>query len=154
MAVIIQLRRGSAANWTTNNPVLAAGEIGTEVDTGKFKLGDGITDWNSLEYSSGDDGATGEVGPQGVPGEPGPAGPQGEQGPAGEGSASTVGTNTGLTGTVTLDFREDSTQIIEQGDGDIAYELTPMSPLSYAGWDPEIWHFGTDSEYPKLKWEV
>jgi len=35
---VLQLRRDTAANWTTNNPTLAAGEIGIETDTLKFKL--------------------------------------------------------------------------------------------------------------------
>lgn len=50
----IQLRRGTAAagatQWTTQ--VLYAGEIGYETDTGKFKIGDGTTAWNSLSYAS------------------------------------------------------------------------------------------------------
>ena len=44
----IQLRRDSAADWTSANPVLAAGEPGIEEDTGLLKLGDGATAWNSL----------------------------------------------------------------------------------------------------------
>lgn len=49
-------RRDTAANWTSVNPILASGEFGVETDnTGalprKFKLGDGITAWNSLPYS-------------------------------------------------------------------------------------------------------
>lgn len=41
-------RRDTAANWTSANPILAAGEIGFEIDTRKFKIGDGTTAWNSL----------------------------------------------------------------------------------------------------------
>jgi len=53
MAVQIQMRRDTAANWTSNNPTLAAGEWGLETDTGKFKIGDGSTAWNvPLAYSS------------------------------------------------------------------------------------------------------
>lgn len=48
--VTIQLRRDTAANWTSNNPTLAAGEIGIETDTNKGKIGDGSTAWNSLAY--------------------------------------------------------------------------------------------------------
>ena len=44
----MQQRRDTAANWTSNNPTLSAGEIGFETDTGKFKIGDGSTAWNSL----------------------------------------------------------------------------------------------------------
>jgi hypothetical protein len=49
----IQLRRDTAANWTTANPVLAPGEAGVELDTGKFKLGDGSTAWTPLAYAGG-----------------------------------------------------------------------------------------------------
>jgi len=52
MAVQIQLRRDTAANWTTNNPTLAAGEFAIETDTDKYKIGDGSTAWTSLSYSS------------------------------------------------------------------------------------------------------
>jgi hypothetical protein len=50
MAKRIQLRRDPAATWTGNNPVLADGEFGYEKDTKKFKIGDGVTEWNDLEY--------------------------------------------------------------------------------------------------------
>lgn len=46
----LQNRRGLSAEWQTGNPVLAPGEIGLELDTGKFKLGNGITAWNDLQY--------------------------------------------------------------------------------------------------------
>jgi len=52
MAVQIQLRRDTAANWTTNDPTLAAGEFAIETDTDKYKIGDGSTAWTSLDYSS------------------------------------------------------------------------------------------------------
>lgn len=47
---LIQVRRDTAANWTSANPTLAAGEIGLETDTGKFKIGDGSTAWNTANY--------------------------------------------------------------------------------------------------------
>ena len=52
MAVItqIQIRRGTAASWTSTNPTLAAGELGLETDTGYIKAGNGTTAWNSLTY--------------------------------------------------------------------------------------------------------
>lgn len=50
MAVRIQFRRGTASEWTSANPTLAAGELGYETDTTKFKLGDGSTAWTSLGY--------------------------------------------------------------------------------------------------------
>ena len=39
----IQLRRDTAANWSTNNPTPSAGEPCFETDTGKLKIGDGTT---------------------------------------------------------------------------------------------------------------
>jgi len=50
MSYQIQLRRDTAANWTTTNPILAQGEIGLELDTNKFKIGNGVTAWTSLAY--------------------------------------------------------------------------------------------------------
>jgi hypothetical protein len=55
MAVQIQIRRGTAANWTSANPTLAEGELGYETDTGKLKAGDGSTAWTSLSYIAGTD---------------------------------------------------------------------------------------------------
>lgn len=53
MAIQIQLRRDTAANWTANDPTLANGEIGLETDTSKMKIGDGSTAWTSLAYFTG-----------------------------------------------------------------------------------------------------
>lgn len=50
MASKIQLRRDTAANWTSSAAVLASGELGLETDTGKLKCGDGTTAWGSLAY--------------------------------------------------------------------------------------------------------
>jgi hypothetical protein len=52
MSVIIQHKRGTASQWTTLNPTLAAGEVGWESDTNKFKIGTGSTAWNSLLYAT------------------------------------------------------------------------------------------------------
>jgi hypothetical protein len=46
----IQHRRGSAAEWTVNNPILFAGELGYETDTTRIKFGDGVTQWVNLAY--------------------------------------------------------------------------------------------------------
>lgn len=46
----IQNRRATAAQWTAANPVLAAGEIGFELDTNAIKIGDGLTRWKTLSY--------------------------------------------------------------------------------------------------------
>lgn len=51
MAVQIQLRNDTAANWTSADPVLAQGEFGIENDTGKVKLGDGVSTWSELDYA-------------------------------------------------------------------------------------------------------
>jgi hypothetical protein len=59
MATRVQFRRGLAANWTSANPTLAQGEMGIELDTDLFKIGDGLTAWNSLNYG-------GLQGPQGT----------------------------------------------------------------------------------------
>ena len=53
MTTRIKLRRDTAANWTANDPILAAGEPGLETDTGKTKYGDGTTAWTGLGYATG-----------------------------------------------------------------------------------------------------
>ena len=52
---IIKFRRGTAAEWSASEPqpggeVLKLGEPGWEKDTGKLKIGDGVTGWNNLLY--------------------------------------------------------------------------------------------------------
>lgn len=51
MAVNIKLRRGTAAQWSAANPVLFNGELVVETDTRYFKIGDGVTAYNSLPYA-------------------------------------------------------------------------------------------------------
>lgn len=53
MADIIQLRGGTAATATSENPILHEREIGIETDTLKMKIGNGVTAWNSLPYVGG-----------------------------------------------------------------------------------------------------
>lgn len=53
MAVQLQLRNDTAANWTAENPTLAEGEIGIETDTNKIKIGTGLAAWTALPYSGG-----------------------------------------------------------------------------------------------------
>jgi len=48
MAIRIQLRRDTAANWVSSNPVLRAGEVGIETDTLKFKIGNGSSTWTQI----------------------------------------------------------------------------------------------------------
>jgi hypothetical protein len=54
---VIQLRRDTSANWTSANPVLAAGEAGFDTTENKIKIGDGTSSWNSLDYASGGSGS-------------------------------------------------------------------------------------------------
>jgi len=96
MSIQLQLRRGTAAQWTAANTLLAQGELALETDTSKFKIGDGVTTWNSLPYASGPAGATGATGAAGTNGTNGATGatgatgvtgvpgPQGPAGPAGD----------------------------------------------------------------------
>jgi hypothetical protein len=46
----LKLKRGAAATWERLNPVLAAGEPGFEIDTGKLKIGNGTARWSELTY--------------------------------------------------------------------------------------------------------
>ena len=67
MAINIQLRRGTAAEWTSVNPVLALAELCIETDTDLFKIGNGVDAWNDLPYGGlrgyvGSSGYTGSVG--------------------------------------------------------------------------------------------
>jgi len=75
----LRLRRGTASQWASANPVLGDGEPGIAVDTGVLKVGNGTLDWAALpeKGAKGDPGATGPAGPTG------PQGPQGNTGPAG-----------------------------------------------------------------------
>jgi hypothetical protein len=70
--IILQLRHSTALQWATVNPVLALAEMGMETDTNQFKIGDGVTSWNSIPYG-GLKGWTGNTGATGVTGNTGPA---------------------------------------------------------------------------------
>jgi hypothetical protein len=59
--VRIQVRRGLASEWTTANPVLAAGEMGVETNTNLFKFGNGSSTWTALSYANNSDVAIGEI---------------------------------------------------------------------------------------------
>lgn len=117
MATRIQLRRGTAAEWTTANPILAHGEPGLETDTNKIKYGDGLSSWSALPYSTSGSGG---------------GGGGGVAVPAalnlvfdGDGSALV----TGMTGDVVVPFNctiTDYTIIADQA-GDIAFDLMASS---------------------------
>src|ERR1043165_1299650 len=108
----VMLRGGSKARWERMNPVLGMREPGLELDTKRFKVGDGRTAWADLEYwdkpdeitdavaayfaqnpvPSGPQGEIGPVGPKGETGSTGPQGAKGERGEAGDqGSKGDVG---------------------------------------------------------------
>ncbi len=64
----IQVRRGTASQWTSTNPTLAAGEFGFETDTNKIKCGTGATAWTSLPYLNNDGDITGVTASTGLSG--------------------------------------------------------------------------------------
>lgn len=94
----IQLRRGNANEWTAANPLLAEGEIAVELDTGKFKIGDGVTYWTSLNYSSG---------------LPGPQGPAGASGASGTSPTISVGTVSVSTVTTVVNVGDSTNAIFD-----------------------------------------
>lgn len=54
LKTIFQFKRGQSEAWERNNPILAAGEPGFELDTNLLKIGDGVTAYNDLEYFNGE----------------------------------------------------------------------------------------------------
>ena len=52
--VQITLREDSSNVWEKLNPILKKAEFGYESNTGKLKIGDGVTAWNSLSYLIGE----------------------------------------------------------------------------------------------------
>lgn len=46
----IQMRRDTATNWETKNPILTAGEIGFDTTNKQTKIGDGTTAWFDLDW--------------------------------------------------------------------------------------------------------
>lgn len=67
MATIIQIRRDTAADWTSTDPVLADGEEGYETDTGQLKFGNGVDPWTALPYFGGSVSAYDTVEEEGTP---------------------------------------------------------------------------------------
>jgi hypothetical protein len=67
--VRIQLRRGTATEWTNADTdlnasgglVLAAGEMAVETNTRKIKIGDGTSRWSALSYVASDSPAITEI---------------------------------------------------------------------------------------------
>ncbi len=54
MSVQIQVRRGTSAEWSSANPILAQGEQGYDVTVKQIKMGDGTTAWNDLSFPAAD----------------------------------------------------------------------------------------------------
>lgn len=108
---VFQPKRKTAADWTSENPILRDGEFGVVTDGSDvewLKVGDGVTAWNSLPYKKGpkgdpftysdftpeqlaalkgekgDTGAQGVQGIQGIQGEKGDTGAQGLKGDKGD----------------------------------------------------------------------
>lgn len=52
----LRFREDTAENWALANPVLDSAEPGYELDTGFYKIGDGKTDWNNLDYANTNSG--------------------------------------------------------------------------------------------------
>jgi hypothetical protein len=61
---LIQVRRGTAAQWITADPTLSVGEIGFESDTNKFKIGNGTDEWVVLRYAGGGGVEVSETAPE------------------------------------------------------------------------------------------
>ena len=61
LTVRIRQKYDTAENWSKNNPILLAGEIGIESNTNRIKIGNGTSHWNDLTYSGGGGGEGGSV---------------------------------------------------------------------------------------------
>lgn len=151
MATRMQQRRGTASEWALENPILAAGEFGVELDTNKLKCGDGVSFWNDLEYVVGIEGPTGPAGLNGVDGLDGESaydlavengfvgteqdwlaslqGPQGEAGPTGPtGPAGTDGLDSVASATSPITYDE-QTHVIGINQGLISISQTQVQDL-------------------------
>lgn len=53
--MIFRVRRGTAFEAVSENPILRRDEVGVETDTLKYKIGDGQTKWNNLHHASEDE---------------------------------------------------------------------------------------------------
>jgi len=142
VAVIIQLRRGTASEWTAANPVLAQGEMGVETDTLKVKIGNGSSNWASLPYfTQGAAGqsayqiavANGFVGTQAewlasLEGATGPAGPANTLSIGSVTSGATAAVSiTGASPTQTLNF------VLPKGDKGDTGNTGPAGPTGATG---------------------
>ena len=167
----IQLRRDTSINWNRVNPTLSMGEPGYEIDTGKFKIGNGSDSWNSLDYvvgsggsgsgATGPQGATGNVGATGASGSNGNDGATGATGNDGATGASGSNGNDGATGATGMTLFETTTTLINNSydvylDNNGILILSTASVILGTGSDPNVyietvnsgttstWTFGTD----------
>ena len=124
MAIVrIQLRRDTAANWTSANPVLAAGEVGLETNTNQLKIGNGTTAWSSLPYG-------GIQGPQGPAGTNGTNGANGADGLDGVASATAPLTYNPTTHVIGINL----SQIVLDNLGDVVISSPlPGQAITYNG---------------------
>jgi hypothetical protein len=113
----IQVRRGTASQWTSTNPTLAAGEFGFETDTNKLKCGNGSTAWNSLTYINNDGDITGVTAGTGISG-------GGTSGTVTVSIDSTVAT---LTGTQTLTNKTLTTPTLDDAKINLAFDAETAS---------------------------
>jgi hypothetical protein len=113
MADLIQIRRDTAANWTSANPVLAQGELGAETDTSKIKIGNGSTAWTGLAYLIDAGGYATLSGVQTF-----------------TGTKTFAGTTSTLAGVLT-NAAEVATVSATAATGTIAYDITTQSVLYY-----------------------
>ena len=67
----IFLRRDSASNFASANPVLSEGEPAFDTTNQILKVGDGVTAWNSLSQFQGPQGVAGNNGTDGADGNDG-----------------------------------------------------------------------------------
>ncbi len=58
MAVKIQLRNGTAAEWLSADPVLMLGELGIDTTNRQFRVGDGVNSWSDLPVAGKTSGAS------------------------------------------------------------------------------------------------
>jgi len=49
MAVKLQFRRDTAANWESENTILSEGELGLDTTNERFKIGNGVDGWNAID---------------------------------------------------------------------------------------------------------
>ena len=74
---VVTSRSGTTSDWATEDPILNQSEFGIDLDSGKFKMGDGVTKWSELSYFISE-ASLGDL--EGVPGPEGPTGPAGPAG--------------------------------------------------------------------------